>query len=218
MLCGFRDDGTVRMAIISHIRTERPHHDLPGCPPAPQDLPQARGFAPPGPPPGDSLHGGLPHAPRQDVRFPGRRLHPHRGPASRPDQSVFRPRLLEADRSAGPVAGRPPGTRGPAGRDLHLRHRPDVLYPAGPTRPEHLSLRQLSQAAPQEQPQAKEDGATVGPLLRDGAIDHPQRHPHSVLDQLLHQGLLQGEEARFPHPSPVGRPPDSPTARTRGRG
>ena len=98
--CGFCEDGSVQ-------KTRCPHQDgaltddLPGCHPAPQDLPQTRRFAPPSPSLGDSLHRGLPDASRHDVGFPGRRLDPHRGPPSCPDQSVLRPRLLEADRSAG---------------------------------------------------------------------------------------------------------------------
>ena len=71
-----------------------------------------------------------------------------------------------------------------------------------------LQLRQLPQAAPQEPPQAEEDGATVRSWLRHGIVDHPQRHPHPVLDQLLHQRLLPEDPARFPHPGRTGRPVD----------
>ena len=62
------------------------------------------------------------------------------------------------------------------------------------------------------QGQAEEVRAAVVPLFRDGLADYPQRNSSAVFRELLHRGLLPGEDDRAPQANRTGRSTYPPVA------
>ena len=67
------------------------------------------------------------------------------------------------------------------------------------------------------QEQAEEVRAAIVSLFRDGLADYPQRNASTVFRELLHRGLLQGEEDRVPQADRTGRSTYPPVAVAPGR-
>ena len=78
--------------------------------------------------------------------------------------------------------------------------------------PKTRSSAAKKQSAQEEQEEAEEVRAAVVSLFRDGLADYPQRNSSAVFRELLHRGLLQGEEDRVPQADRTGRSTYPPVA------
>ena len=77
---------------------------------------------------------------------------------------------------------------------------------------ENTIIRGEKTKRPREQEQAEEVRAAIVSLFRDGLADYPQRNASTVFRELLHRGLLQGEEDRVPQADRTGRSTYPPVA------
>ena len=172
--------------------------DHAGCTPTVQVVSQARLPEAASPTIGSSLRDRLPHASRQDVSLPCCRLGSNRREASRSSQSIHGTPLLAAMRSAWPIAcptarnGRRQGTfifdidQTYCSQQGKLTEN-TIIRGEKTKRPRRARARTSRRSTP-----------AVVPLFRDGLADYPQRNSSAVFRELLHRGLLQGEEDRAP--------------------
>ena len=185
--------------------------DHAGCTPTVQVVSQVRLLEAASPRIGASLRDRLPHASGQDVSLPccraARTDARHRAQVSR-----FLDAAIGGDAisSANCVPKCSQWKRG-KGRSSSTSIKPTVASKVKLDR-KHDHPRPKKKAPEEEQEQAEEVRAAVVPLFRDGLADYPQRNSSAVFRELLHRGLLQGEEDRAPQADRTGRSTYPPVA------